>query len=117
MEWNPAQYGKFQSAREQPFDDVVSLLHGGSSLRIVDLGCGPGGLTKRLEQRFTDADVFGIDSSGPMLTEASKLKSPRLQFVAGKIEQFADGGVVGGEFDIIFSNAALHWVDGHEVLL
>jgi trans-aconitate 2-methyltransferase len=117
MDWNPQQYVKFQSAREQPFDDVAGQIRGASSLRIVDLGCGTGTLTKRLADRFTDADVFGLDSSAPMLVEANKLKSPRLVFAQGAIESFADGGVVDGSFDVIFSNAALQWVDGHEVLL
>ncbi len=117
MDWNPQQYGKFQSAREQPFHDVVALLRSASSLRIVDLGCGPGSLTKRLAERFTDADVVGVDSSAPMLVEANKLKSPRLTFMQGTVESFAEGGVVGGAFDVILSNAALHWVPDHATLV
>ncbi len=117
MDWNPEQYGKFQAAREQPFHDVVALLRGGSSMRIVDLGCGPGTLTKKLAERFTDADVAGIDSSEAMLADAQKLKSPRLTFAHGTIEAFAGGGLVDGAFDIIFSNAALQWVPNHAALV
>src|SRR5947209_6185986 len=117
MDWNPQQYGKFQSAREQPFDDVMALVRSASSLRIVDLGCGPGTLTRKLAERFTDADVVGIDSSAPMLVEADRLKSPRLAFAEGSIEAFADGGVVEGAFDVVFSNAALHWVGNHATLV
>jgi trans-aconitate 2-methyltransferase len=117
MEWNPQQYDKFRSAREQPFDDVLALLRSASSLRIVDLGCGPGNLTTKLAARFTDADVVGVDNSAAMLAEARKLKSPRLTFVDGTIESFADGGVVEGAFDVLFSNAALHWVPDHAALL
>jgi trans-aconitate 2-methyltransferase len=117
MDWNPQQYDKFRVAREQPFDDVVALIKPATSLRIVDLGCGTGNLTKKLAERFTDADVVGLDSSTAMLESAAALKGPRLRFVAGSIEAFADGGGVDGEFDVIFSNAALHWVPGHEKLI
>ncbi|MCU1282013.1 MAG: Trans-aconitate 2-methyltransferase [bacterium] len=117
MDWNPQQYDKFRSAREQPFDDLVALIKPATSLRIVDLGCGPGSLTRKLVERFTDADVIGLDSSTAMLETAKPLAGPRLRFVAGSIEAFADGGGVDGDFDVIFSNAALQWVAGHEKLI
>jgi trans-aconitate 2-methyltransferase len=117
MDWNPQQYDKFRAAREQPFDDVVALIKPATSLRIVDLGCGTGTLTRKLAERFTDADVVGLDSSMEMLAAAKAMAGPRLRFVAASIEAFADGGGVDGEFDVIFSNAALHWVAGHDKLI
>src|SRR4051812_18969709 len=98
MEWNPQQYDKFRSAREQPFDDLVALIKPATSLRIVDLGCGPGNLTRKLAERFTDADVVGLDSSMEMLATAKTLAGPRLRFVPAAIEAFADGGGVDGDF-------------------
>ena len=117
MEWDPKQYDKFRGAREQPFDDVVALIRPDAGMRIVDLGCGPGNLTRKLADRFGDAEVVGIDSSAPMLEKARELAVPRLSFVSGAIEAFADGGVVDGSFDVLFSNAALHWVPGHQALV
>src|SRR6185312_5180877 len=117
MEWDPKQYDKFRSAREQPFEDVVALIRPTAGMRVVDLGCGPGNLTRKLAERFGDAEVIGVDSSAPMLEKAREHVAPRLSFVSGAIEAFADGGVVGGAFDVIFSNAALHWVPEHKALL
>src|SRR5215475_8478674 len=110
MEWDPQQYDKFRSAREQPFADVVALIQPGAHLRIVDLGCGPGNLTRQLAERFGDAEVVGLDSSPTMLQKAREHAAAGLAFVQLDIEGFAEGAGVGGSFDVIFSNAALHWV-------
>ena len=116
MEWDPQQYDKFRAAREQPFADVVALIEKVPRPRIVDLGCGPGNLTRRLLEHFPDGDIVGIDTSEAMLQKARELSAPGLGFVQLDIEAFA-GGAVGGTFDVIFSNAALHWVLDHATLL
>jgi trans-aconitate 2-methyltransferase len=116
MEWDPHQYDKFRAAREQPFDDVVALIEKVPRPRIVDLGCGPGSLTRKLLDHFPDGEVVGLDSSEAMLKKAYELSAPGLSFTQLDIEAFA-GGAVGGSFDVIFSNAALHWVLDHATLL
>jgi trans-aconitate 2-methyltransferase len=80
-------------------------------LRVVDLGCGTGELTRRLADALPDSDVVGIDSSTEMLHKAAKQARPGLRFEVGRIED------VDGEWDLIFSHAALHWVDDHAQLL
>lgn len=117
MEWDPQQYDKFRAAREQPCADVVALIQPHERMRVVDLGCGLGNLTRKLAERFADAEIVGIDSSAPMLQKANELATSGLRFVEGSIESFADGGVIDGPFDLIFSNAALHWVAEHAALV
>ena len=91
MEWDPKQYDKFRAAREQPFADVLALIQPTPKMRIVDLGCGPGNLTRKLAERFADADIVGLDSSAPMLDKARELAAAGLAFVQLDIEAFADG--------------------------
>jgi trans-aconitate 2-methyltransferase len=86
-------------------------------MRVVDLGCGPGTLTRKLADRFSDAEIVGIDSSAAMLQKANELATSGLRFVQGSIEEFADGGALDGPFDLILSNAALHWVPDHATLV
>jgi trans-aconitate 2-methyltransferase len=117
MDWNPQQYGKFTEAREAPFADVIALVRAEPRMRVVDLGCGPGNLTRKLGERFGDAEIVGIDSSRAMLDEANQRPTSGLRFVQGSIEEFADGGALDGAFDLIFSNAALHWVPDHATLV
>jgi trans-aconitate 2-methyltransferase len=108
MAWDPAQYHKFQAQRAVPFDDLLRLVAVRPNLRAVDLGCGTGELTARLQAALPSSDVVGIDSSAEMLARAPS--RPGLRFAEQRIED------VDGEWDLIFSNAALHWVANHRAL-
>jgi trans-aconitate 2-methyltransferase len=115
VDWNPEQYGKFGAEREAPVADLVKLIAAVSGMRVVDLGCGPGRITRQLAGALPQATMIGIDSSPAMLSAASA--SGGAEYVEGTIEAFADGGVVDGDFDLIFSNSALHWVPDHAAVL
>jgi trans-aconitate 2-methyltransferase len=109
-EWSPAQYEKFQQERSQPVYDLMDMIGPRNSMRIVDLGCGTGEHTKTLHERFRAVETIGIDTSDDMLAKAPR--SVGLKFYKADIAEF--GG--DSEFDLIFSNAALHWVNDHEEL-
>jgi trans-aconitate 2-methyltransferase len=109
-DWSAAQYRKFQQERSQPAYDLMDMISPRNSMRIVDLGCGPGDHTKTLHERFRAVETIGIDSSKDMLSRAPR--AANLKFYLADIQEF--GG--DSEFDLIFSNAALHWLDGHEEL-
>jgi trans-aconitate 2-methyltransferase len=113
MEWNPRQYEKFMSAREQPFDDLLAFVRPAPRMRVVDLGCGLGNLTHKIAGAFPDSTVLGIDSSAKMLEPAKP--SDRVTFEVATIEDFAAAS--GEDFDLVFSNAALHWVADHARLV
>jgi trans-aconitate 2-methyltransferase len=120
--WNPQQYDKFQREREQPFFDLLAMVRGRPGIHAVDLGCGTGKLTRTLHEQLGAAATLGLDRSPNMLAAAQDSELPAgLRFEAGTIEDFAAGGGPRAEgsqgWDLIFSNAALHWVDGHENLL
>jgi trans-aconitate 2-methyltransferase len=109
--WNPDQYAKFLREREQPFVDLVSLIRAQPGMHIVDLGCGTGRLTRRLHDQLQAAATLGLDRSPRMLAEANRdCATGGLRFDERDIAAFpADGE----RFDLVFSNAALHWVDDH----
>jgi len=82
--------------------------------RILDLGCGDGALTAELAELVTDGSVLGIDSSVSMIETARKdCSSKNLRFELQDIEKID----FESEFDLVFSNAALHWVKDHRRLL
>ena len=110
-EWNAEQYLKFMHERSQPVYDLMDLISHRSSMRIIDLGCGPGDHTKTLHERFRAIQTIGVDSSQEMLRKAPRAQG--LSFHLGDITDFSGES----EFDLIFSNAALHWVGGHEELI
>lgn len=108
--WDPAQYDRFKEERRQPFRDLLALVERRSRMRVVDLGCGTGETTAELHRALGAKETLGIDSSETMLAKATP--EPGLRFERARIEDF-----VGNDFDLVFSNAALHWVEAHDVLL
>lgn len=112
--WNPAQYDKFQREREQPFFDLMALVRPVPNMRVVDLGCGTGRLTRKLHEQLHAHETTGIDRSVRMLEQSAQDATPGLRFEEGTIEAFPGER---GAFDLIFSNAAYHWVDDHPALL
>lgn len=108
--WDPQTYDRFEAERRQPFDDLLALVTPCPGGRVVDLGCGTGALTAELHQRSGAAETVGIERSPSMLERAEP--GPGLRFEAGDIDDFAGSGI-----DVVFSNAALHWVSDHPTLL
>lgn len=111
--WKPDLYDRFETERSRPFYDLANLVHQQKGLRILDLGCGTGKLTQYLHKTLTAQETVGLDSSENMLLQARQFEGNGLRFESGKIEDCP----ISGKFDLIFSNAALQWVMGHEALL
>ena len=113
MPWNPDQYHKFQSERSAPFYDLLALVNVRPNLKVVDLGCGTGELTRQLADALPGSHVTGLDSSSEMLdaARAASFQRPGLVFEQG------DQSELKGEWDLIFSNAALQWSKNHAELI
>jgi trans-aconitate 2-methyltransferase len=111
MPWDPNQYLKFREERSAPFADLVALIEFHEGMSVVDLGCGTGELTRRLADRLPGSSVVGIDSSPQMLEKALALERPGLNFAPGDISALT------GQWDLVFSHAAIHWLDNHAELI
>ncbi len=110
--WNPTQYEKFRDERSQPFYDLLALVTPCPGGRVADLGCGTGELTRDLHEATRAAETTGIDSSDTMLARASPFAGNGLRFEQASIETWEPTAPL----DVLFSNAALQWVNGHELL-
>jgi trans-aconitate 2-methyltransferase len=111
MPWDPDRYHQFQKERSAPFEDLFHLVRIRPGLEVLDLGCGTGELTLQLVERLPDSQILGIDSSPEMRERAMQYEHDRLRFQQGLIQE------VTGEWDLVFSNAAIHWVDDHPSLV
>jgi trans-aconitate 2-methyltransferase len=109
--WDPAQYLRFSNERLRPALDLLARVPLETANHVVDLGCGAGNVTAILKRRFPAADVLGVDGSEAMLDKA-RAAAPDCRFAAGDFSTWAPAA----KPDLIFSNAALHWVTNHEVL-
>ena len=108
--WNPSQYLKFAAERTQPCRDLVVRIEVVNPRRVIDLGCGPGNSTAVLRERWPDAEFTGLDSSAEMI-ERARRECPSQRWIAGDIARWTAAG--DGQFDVVFSNAAMQWVDDH----
>ena len=105
-DWDPRQYLRFADERLRPAVDLVARIAHPCPKRVVDLGCGTGSALPLLAARFSEAEVMGVDGSPAMLAKAR---------ATGFAAQMADiaGWSPAEPVDVIFSNAALHWLPDH----
>jgi trans-aconitate 2-methyltransferase len=109
--WDPAQYLRYSGERLRPALDLLAHIPAEAPRRVVDLGCGPGNVTALLKHRWPDAEVTGVDGSAALLAKARDA-APECRFAEADIATWTPTTPP----EIIYSNAALHWVGGHEVL-
>ena len=111
-DWNPELYLRFNQERTQPALDLLNRIATAAPRKVLDVGCGPGNSTQILVQRWPAADVLGIDNSVAMIAKAQAdypqgnwtvMDALHLNYV--------------NEFDVIFSNAVIHWLPDHKTLL
>jgi trans-aconitate 2-methyltransferase len=111
--WNPSQYERFRNERSQPFFDLMAMVEPHPAMRVIDLGCGTGELTKLLHEHLHASETLGIDSSAAMLSKTETLAGDGLRFEQKDISDFT----AGHHYHLVFSNAALHWTANHEEVL
>ncbi|MFZ4861754.1 methyltransferase domain-containing protein [Sphingobacterium sp. Mn56C] len=110
MAWNPENYNQFKAIRYRPFYDLAAFLKPAPKLSGIDLGCGTGEQTALLVNKLGGSTFIGIDSSAEMLAKATAFAHENLQFKQQSIEETLNDTQ---PYDLIFSNAALQWIDNH----
>lgn len=111
MPWDPRTYEAFADHRMRPAIDLLSRVALEAPRRIVDLGCGSGGVTMLLAQRWPSAQIIALDSSFEMLSSA-RARSATIEWQQADLAAWR----ASQRFDLVFSNAALHWLDDHPML-
>lgn len=112
FEFDGQKYKNASSHQKEWGTKIISELNLSGSETVLDLGCGDGVLTKQLAELVTNGKVFGIDASVGMIETAKELEGFNLSFMCLDIAEMEFNNI----FDLIFSNAALHWVKDHERL-
>lgn len=111
MPWDPAQYLRFVDHRLRPAVDLLSRIDVANPAEVYDLGAGAGNVTRLLKERWPNARITGVDESAEMLAKAASA-APEI------VWQRADLGTWRPlrPPDVIYSNAALHWLGDHDRL-
>jgi len=111
-DWNPERYARFGDLRLRPALDLLAQIADVPDGAVIDLCCGNGAVGPALADRFAGRALIGVDSSPAMLAEAGKTGAYS-QLVKADVTEWAPDAKPA----LIFSNAALHWVAGHETLM
>lgn len=110
MSRDPDRYLRFAKERALPFRHLLTAVNQLEPTTIVDLGCGPGGLTTSLLDRWPGARVTGVDSSEEMIGRARRQAvAERLAFEIGSVLTWRAPELV----DLMLANACFHWIDDH----
>ncbi len=118
--WNAADYAANSLVQQTWARELIAKLNLRGDENILDVGCGDGKVTAEIARVVPDGFVVGTDASPQMIAFAKKTfpakKFPKLRFqICDARKLFAKKFAV--KFDVVFSNAALHWVDDHEKIL
>ncbi len=115
--WDAKDYAKNSQNQFQWAQELLPKLKLRGNEALLDVGCGDGKITAEIARCLPGGKGVGVDSSAQMISLAQSTfggsQHPNLSFrlMDARELSFQD------EFDIAFSNAALHWiVDQKKVL-
>ena len=143
MKWNAADYAANSAVQQTWARELLHKLKLRGDEHLLDLGCGDGKVTAEIARLLPRGLAVGLDASEEMIRYARKKfpakKNPNLKFQIGDAREIGAGKFsehrpparrvstqsssqhagpeAGAPFDIVFSNAALHWVDDHAAML
>jgi trans-aconitate 2-methyltransferase len=111
MGWNPHQYLQYEGERLRPALDLIARIPLTHPSTIVDLGCGAGNVARVLADRFPGATIDGVDGDAAMLERARSTLAgdARFRWTQADLAAWHPPYAV----DLLFSNAALHWLGDH----
>ena len=111
-EFDGRRYAQASAHQKQWGASLIADLRLQGSERVLDLGCGDGALTAQIADLLPTGEVVGIDASRGMIAATHANERPNARFLLADIADFE----LGQRFDVVFSNAALHWVKDHRRL-
>jgi trans-aconitate 2-methyltransferase len=138
-QWNAADYAANSAVQQTWARELIAQLHLRGDERVLDVGCGDGKVTAEIARAVLQGSVTGVDVSPQMIVFAQKAfppsALPNLTFrvcdarkinlatlfpgalASRRRSQVRGEAYKGALFDIVFSNAALHWMDDHRAFL
>jgi trans-aconitate 2-methyltransferase len=111
-DWNASSYLRVAAPVEAMGRDVLDRLELRGDERVLDAGCGTGGVTATLLERLPAGEVVAVDGSAAMVERARERLGPGVDVrVADVLELELERPV-----DAILSTATFHWIADHDRL-
>lgn len=115
--WDPCLYHSSSSAQSGWASDLLEKLRFQGNERVLDIGCGDGKITADIAKRVPRGRVTGIDSSPDMIGFARRhYTGGEVQNLSFEVCDMRELPFIN-EFNLVFSNASMHWVKEHEKVL
>jgi trans-aconitate 2-methyltransferase len=115
--WNAADYAANSVVQQSWARELIAKLNLRGDEHVLDVGCGDGKVTAEMVRAVPRGSATGVDASAEMIAFAKKTfpgeNFPNLEFYVTDAREIH----FARRFDVVFSNAALHWVDDHEKFL
>lgn len=115
--WNPEEYQDNSDNQKKWGADLVLGLKLTGNERVLDIGCGVGNITAIIAEQLPRGSVIGIDSSSDMVRQAEKnypaIRHSNLSFMLKDARELD----FVNKFDVVFSNACLHWIKNQLLVL
>lgn len=109
--WKPDVYATHSKGQAIWAKELIEKIALRGDESILDVGCGDGKITDYLST-LTSGEVVGIDLNTDMIAFAkNRFKRPDFQQMDAQSILFED------RFDVVFSNAALHWASNHDAVV
>ena len=112
-EFDGKKYAQASTHQKEWGTRIIAELGLGGAEHVLDLGCGDGSLTRQIAEILPAGQVLGIDGSQGMIDAALPKARNNLRFRRLDINSLD----FENQFDVVFSNATLHWVTDHQRLL
>jgi len=116
-QWNAVEYAKSSSVQQQWARELIRKLNLKGNEKMLDIGSGDGKVTAEIASCVPNGSVLGVDNSEEMI-KLSQSSYPANAFTNLRFQkEDASNLSFNNEFDVIFSNATLHWILDHKPVL
>lgn len=121
FQWDAGGYAIHSRVQQEWARELIASLGLKGNEHVLDVGCGDGKISAELARSVSQGAVTGMDASPEMIAYARAGfpvgQNPNLNFQSGDARQIELVVPLEARFDLVFSNAALHWVDDHPAFL
>src|SRR5580693_224613 len=108
--WNAADYAANSVVQQSWAREIIARLKLRGDEHVLDVGCGDGKVTAEIARAVPRGSVTGMDAS-PQMIEFAKKNFPTTEFPNLRFRVMDARKIkFDRQFDVAFSNAALHWV-------
>jgi len=115
--WDAKDYRDNSAVQQEWARELITKIRLKGNESVLDVGCGDGKITAEVAKKLPAGSIIGVDNSKEMI-DLANTSFPRETY-KNLLFKLCDAKKINfdNEFDIIFSNATLHWVKNHILVL